>query len=328
MSNKLIYSEYFFDRLYYFRKDIATELFLKENDVVIIDPENNCEFLTSHFSGISVRVGNDKSWINPFDLKYINEDDMRLKVNFLMCFFNSIYHNTLTSDMQCLIVNCIEKTYKQYFNPTLYDFYKIFSANDRYKISGRVLEIMEKYPCLMQPSNIDKDIRLVRYDLSGIDEDYRDLFMMIILDFIHNHNYKSSTPTTIYIDKVDSIVKKDTSFDYLKELFEKSEENNSEFVLSYENLTTFFSLQNLYMIANADETLFCTIPENIRDGLENKLGFEDVKFNNIMNDNTNKYILSNNKLTPLQDKIVVNSWLYYLSVNNEAPTTPYYNQPF
>lgn len=174
-----------------------------DTDVLIIDPENEFQYLTEAMDGryFNISLTSDHH-INPFDLPKPAEDETREKVLrnhviSLVSFFRIVFGG-MNPQEDALVDKSITETYalkditpeSEFENiepPLLSDFEMVLSGMDG---SENLISKLSKYTMgswsgfLNKPSNVDINQKIVAFSIRDMEDDLRPIAMFLITSFI------------------------------------------------------------------------------------------------------------------------------------------------
>jgi type IV secretory pathway VirB4 component len=206
-------------------KSFATKLeilrtMMFDTDVLIIDPENEYQYLAEAVGGRFFKVSlSSNSHINPFDLPKPLPDEspsdvLRSNITSLLGLFRIILGG-LTPEEDSIIDRAITETYalkditadSDFANlppPLLSDFEMVLASMEG---SESLIERLRKYTkgtwagFMNQPTNVDIDQKLVVFSIRDMEDELKPAAMYIITHFIWNAVRKSLKKRLLVVDE-------------------------------------------------------------------------------------------------------------------------------
>lgn len=206
-------------------KSFATKLeilrtMMFDTDVLIIDPENEYQYLAEAVGGRFFKVSlSSNSHINPFDLPKPLPDEspsdvLRSNITSLIGLFRIILGG-LTPEEDSVIDRAITETYalkditadSDFSNippPLLSDFEMVLASMEG---SESLIERLRKYTkgtwagFMNQPTNVDIDQKLVVFSIRDMEDELKPAAMYIITHFIWNAVRKSLKKRLLVVDE-------------------------------------------------------------------------------------------------------------------------------
>lgn len=206
-------------------KSYATKLeilrtMMFDTDVLIIDPENEYQYLAEAVGGRFFKVSlSSNSHINPFDLPKPLPDEspsdvLRANITSLIGLFRIILGG-LTPEEDSIVDRAITETYAlkditadtdftQIPPPLLHDFEMVLRSMDG---SESLVERLKKYTegtwagFMNQPTNVDIDQKLVVFSIRDMEDELKPAAMYIITHFIWNAVRKSLKKRLLVVDE-------------------------------------------------------------------------------------------------------------------------------
>ncbi len=206
-------------------KSYATKLeilrtMMFDTDVLIIDPENEYQYLAEAVGGRFFKVSlSSNSHINPFDLPKPLPDEspsdvLRANITSLIGLFRIILGG-LTPEEDSIVDRAITETYAlkditadtdftQIPPPLIHDFEMVLRSMDG---SESLVERLKKYTegtwagFMNQPTNVDIDQKLVVFSIRDMEDELKPAAMYIITHFIWNAVRKSLKKRLLVVDE-------------------------------------------------------------------------------------------------------------------------------
>ncbi len=238
-SNGWIFGDSGSGKSFFAKKEIANTIMNNDDDVIIISPSHEYDYLTRSFGGEVIEISNQtKNFINPMDMdeSYADSGDpIALKSDFIISFCDTLMgeHNHLTSRQKAIIDRCVRNIYKDYvvdFNkdkiPTLGDLYEevLKQKEEDAEDIALTLEMYVKgsLDIFAHKTNIDSKNRILCFDTNGLGNNLKTTGLLVVLNAVWNRvieNYKKGRATWIYIDEVHLFFKNYYALNFLQELY-------------------------------------------------------------------------------------------------------------
>ena len=221
------------------KTEMINVLLRTDDDVIIIDPESEYDYLTTCFGGTNIKISAaSQEHINPMDISADYDDDpLKLKSEFILSLCDLVVggRQGLTSQEKAIIDRAVALTYSKKFNtflketPTLKDFYEVLIAQPE-KEAQNVALSLELYikgslSVFAQKTNIDIKNRLITYNIKDLGKELKTMGMLIVLDQIWNRvtlNRQKGKRTWLYIDEIYLLFQNEYSANYLFELYKRA----------------------------------------------------------------------------------------------------------
>lgn len=214
------------------KREIAQIIMKTQDDVIVIDPENEYEFLCKRYNGANIKVDSQSNlFFNPFegDIKdplFISE-----KADFMQSFMANILQYEVLDAKQKSVTDrslrIMYATYEQELReyeenvknniykekpefPTLDTFKTILKAQpekvaeDMYEALG-IYTDNGTYNMFSKPSTVNVENRFVTYGIKDLSEGLKSLAMMVILETLWTRikkNFTNGKRTWVYIDEI------------------------------------------------------------------------------------------------------------------------------
>lgn len=217
----------------FFVKLETLRLLMMDADVIIIDPENEYQKLTTSMNGEFIVFSNTSQYkINPFDLRNdsTEPDELPNKILDLHSLMRVIMGD-LTPSQDALLDRALMMTYQQkgittdpdsFKNqpPLLEDLYKVFMGYETPE--GREMaDRLEKFVkgsaagIFNQQSNFDLKKPFTVFGIRDLEENLRPVAMYIVLDYIWNRVRKNPRKRVLIVDEAWYLIKHKDSGAYL-----------------------------------------------------------------------------------------------------------------
>lgn len=199
--------------------DIGDAVLRREDDVIIIDPDNEYGTYVKALGGEVIDISSTSAThINAMDINrnYGDEDDpVTVKAEFVLSLYEQINDGYMVSPVEKSIISrCVDILYKKFgvsgeSNPTLVDLQNII----REQPEDMAEEIAVKFELFTtgllnvfaHRTNVDTSNRIMCYSTSKLSEQLRPTATLVIWDAIWNRltsNRKKGVNTTIIIDEI------------------------------------------------------------------------------------------------------------------------------
>lgn len=236
------------------KREIIDVLLGTEDAVYILDPEREYKAIADAFDGTVIKISNGSNvHINPFDLNMENSGDdgdpIKVKVNFIetICEIAIGGRFGLSPIERTIIGRCVEILYKDHVRylqesgklmdpekaPTMIDFYNVLKMQPEPEAANIALGLERfatgSYDTFSYRSNININNRLVVYDIKEIGTGLKELGLHIALDNIWNkmiENKENGKRTWVYIDEFYLLMNKETSANYIAEIWKRARKWN------------------------------------------------------------------------------------------------------
>ncbi len=222
------------------KTEIVNVLLKTDDDVIIVDPEAEYQYLTQCFKGTNINISaGSKEYINPMDITdEYDEEPLKLKSEFLLSLCNLIVggRKGLSTQEKAVIDRAVSLTYSKTFSafgkkqiPTLKDFYDTLKAQPEAEAKNVALSL-ELYiegslSVFANKTNIDMKNRLITFNIKDLGKELKTMGMLIVLDQIWNRvtqNRQKGKRTWLYIDEIYLLFQNEYSSNYLFELYKRA----------------------------------------------------------------------------------------------------------
>ena len=245
--NSLIFGMPGYGKTFFVKREIF-DVFLKtSDDILIIDPEGEYEWLVKSLGGQVIKVGlNSPIYINPMEIDLTcnkNDEDyepIAAKCNFIVSLCEQILgkNGELDKDKIGVIDQACKAIYHRYESnpnpgnmPILEDLYQeLRNMPDEMKKIGMNLSVsLSRYVTgslsyFNHRSNVNIKHRLVCFDLKEMDANQRDLTMLIIQEAIWNRvkiNRAKGMYTRVNVDEFHLLLKHPNTAAYSVEMWKR-----------------------------------------------------------------------------------------------------------
>jgi len=221
------------------KTEIVNVLLSTDDDVIIIDPEAEYQYLTKCFKGTNIHISaGSKEHINPMDItENYDEDPLKLKAEFILSLCDLLIggRNGVSATEKAIIDRAVTLTYTKKFSgmskkiPTLKDFYNTLKAQPEPEAQNVALAlelyIKGSLSVFAQDTDIDLNNRLITFDIKDLGKELKTMGMLIVLDQIWNRvtqNRQKGKRTWLYIDEIYLLFQNEYSANYLFELYKRA----------------------------------------------------------------------------------------------------------
>lgn len=214
-----------------------------DTEVIIIDPENEYEALTTALGGEYTRFEfGGKMKINPFDLTVLKdageeENDLNQKILSLHGFFRVVM-GKLTPTEDAVLDRALVLTYKQKGitpdpatqgkePPLMEDLYKVLIGMEE-PTAGGLADRIEKFVrgslvgIFDQQSNMEITNHLTVFSIRDLEDELRPIAMYLVLDFIWTKIRKSIKRRVLIVDEAWYLMKYPDSAQFLNSIAKRS----------------------------------------------------------------------------------------------------------
>ncbi len=208
----------------------------KDDDIIVIDPQNEYRGLTEFLGGRFVEFGSGAgNFINPLDmdtLEFMGKEKFLVDKTQLMCSIYTQITGEMTAQERSLIGRCVKIVYeeplrhpgKKTASPTLTDFYEVMGDQEELlaqdlKLSLEVF-VSGALDMFSKQTNVDIRNRLTVYGIEDLGEEQSGIGMLIMLEGIRSRiaaNARQGKATWLYIDEFHRM----TAHQYTALFFEK-----------------------------------------------------------------------------------------------------------
>ncbi len=216
---------------------IIFETFVTNGYIICIDPDGEYSKLIEPLGGTIVRIGVDS--INAFDMiegyGFGDEEPVKAKSNFITSLCERIIddRSSFGEIEKSIVDRCVISLYEYYGSSsediTLLDFYNVLKTYPEEEARRLVLSlerhIVGSFNAFAKPTSVNLDSRIICYDLSRLDSQFKSAGMMICLDCISNilaKNRYKGLATYINIDELDEFLKHPVSATTVATFFQRA----------------------------------------------------------------------------------------------------------
>jgi len=222
------------------KTEIVNVLLKTDDDVIIIDPEAEYQYLTECFGGTNINISaGSMEHINPMDISEdYDEDPLKLKSEFLLSLCDLIVggRKGLTTQEKAVIDRAVTLTYNKTFStfgkqyiPTLKDFYDILTTQPETEAKNVALSlelyIKGSLSVFANKTNINIQNRLITFNIKDLGKELKTMGMLIVLDQVWNRvtqNRQKGKRTWLYIDEIYLLFQNEYSANFLFELYKRA----------------------------------------------------------------------------------------------------------
>ena len=225
------------------KREIFDVFFRTTHDIIINDPEGEYRPIVERLHGQVIKISAESgNYINPMDipLNSISEELIADKSNFMISFCSLIVGESLQADEVSLIDRCLRAVYLKFLknHPSaetmpmlehLQNELRIQSAASPDNIGKRVADSMDMYVTGSQRffnhrTTVDISNRLVCFDIRDLNEQLRDLAMLIIQNEVWNRvsiNRDLNRKTWYYCDEFHLMLRERHTAKYSVEMWKR-----------------------------------------------------------------------------------------------------------
>lgn len=235
------------------KREIINVILNTDDEVYIIDPEREYLPLAQQLGGEVIRIANGSDvYLNPFDmdLEYADDGDpVKMKADYITTIVDIAIGGRygISPTERSLIDRVVFEIYEPYLKylrrtgktidlehvPTMQDFYERMIEQVAPEAQNIALAL-ERYvkgshDIFAHKTNVNTDSRFVIYDIKDIGSGLKELGLQICLNTIWNKmiaNRKKGKRTWLYIDEFYLLLKKETSSDFLQEIWKRARKWN------------------------------------------------------------------------------------------------------
>ena len=235
------------------KREIINVILNTTDEVYIIDPEREYLPLAQKLGGEVIRIANGSDiYLNPFDMdiEYADDGDpVKMKADYITTIVDIAIGGRygISPSERSLIDRVVFEIYEPYlqhlhktgktidleYMPTMQDFYEKMLEQVAPEAQNIALA-MERYvkgshDIFAHRTNVNTACRFVIYDIKDIGSGLKELGLQICLNSIWNkmiENRKKGKRTWLYIDEFYLLLKKDTSADFLQEIWKRARKWN------------------------------------------------------------------------------------------------------
>lgn len=215
---------------------IIFEILVTIGYIRFIDPDGEYSKLVEALGGTIIRIGRDS--INAFDMAEgygFSDNSIKEKSNFITSLCERIIDDreAFGEVEKSIIDRCVISLYEYYgASPdeiTLVDFYNVLKTQpeEQAKTLALSLErhIIGSFNAFAKPTSVNLDSRIICFDLSELESQFKSAGMMICLDCISNilaKNRYNGLATYINIDELDEFLKHPASAKEVEKFFQRA----------------------------------------------------------------------------------------------------------
>lgn len=193
------------------------------SDIIILDPKNEYSALAAKLGGLAVNISVSSSdHINLMEISKgygtsEGRDSIKAKVSFVQAVVQNMCAGEVPlTSLNSIVDRCATRIYKKHMSgqkaeqPTLKDLYEELASEQKDEaIAKQVAMAIETYAIgslnvFSQQTNIPEDNGLIVFDIHNLEDSFKDLGLMMMLDQIINRvarNRARGIYTYIYIDE-------------------------------------------------------------------------------------------------------------------------------
>lgn len=252
------------------------EALMTDADIIWIDPDGECREWINAVGGQTISVGRDTINVADIVLDYGTPtepiDPVKDSINNVLCFIEKILENEkdirFGEVQKGLVDHAMRELYKSVvdgFEPyvTLEDLYDILSSKDLPEAQTLAKAITRfangTFNYFSKPTNVDINSRISCYDLSTLDEQTKDVGLMVVLNHIERRlirNYKTGRATYIKLDEADYLLEDEYTRKRLKYCFERFRKFGGFITAIIQNTTRILQIPEAHtMLLNAETVI-------------------------------------------------------------------------
>lgn len=237
------------------KEEMINVILNTDDEIYIIDPEREYTPLARALGGTVVRLANGSNvHINPFDLNILNVDEeggdpVKTKANFIetICEIAIGGKYGLAPIEKTLISRCTMMIYDEYLKhlektgmvmdveraPTMKDYYNMLLMQTEREATDLALALERfvngSYDIFSYRTNVNITNRFTIYDVKDIGSGLKELGLQIAFDNMWNKmiaNKEHGKRTWIYIDEFHFLMNKETSAEYISQIWKRARKWN------------------------------------------------------------------------------------------------------
>lgn len=193
------------------------------SDIILLDPKGEYSELGKMLGGLAVNISvSSNDHINLMEISKgygttAGKDSIKAKVSFVQSVIQNMCAGEVpTTSLNSIVDRCATRLYKRFMNgqmpgqPTLQDLYHELSVEKKDEaLAKQIATAIETYAVgslnvFAQQTNIPEDNGLIVFDIHNLEDSFRDLGLMVMLDQVINRvaqNRAKGIYTYIYIDE-------------------------------------------------------------------------------------------------------------------------------
>ncbi len=273
----------------------------KNDEFIIIDPENEYKEIIKKFGGTIVSIAPDSpTHINLFDTDLSFSEDgvsaLSTKKEFIMMVVEQIKGEPLTASERSMVNRCVTIAYQDFVDsngeaplPTLQDFWKILKSQDS-EISDKLCDDLELYisgsfDMFAHHTNIEYNNRFMLFDISNMGGQLQMVGMQILLELVWQRvrrNKENGVRTWVWIDEFVIVLNDKKSSAFFETVYQRIRKYGGVPTALTQNISRALTNSHaMNMLKNSEFVVFLRQKE------------DDLK-----------YILDNYRLSPSQVKLI------------------------
>lgn len=316
----------------------------KEDEFIIIDPENEYRALAESVGGLTksfdaeiIKLSpNTDTYINLFDTDLTYADDgesaVQMKSDFIMTFCEASKGISLTSKERSLIDRCVKLVYQDYILsngdktklPTLAEFYetlKIQAEKEAQDIALSLeLYVKGSFDIFAHKTNVEYHKRFIIYDIFEMGNQLQTVGLLVLLELLWQRvieNKKRGVRTWVWCDEF-SIMFNDNkneiykTGDFFTKVYQRIRKHGGIATGATQNVTNVLaSKQAMTMLQNSEFLILLAQKEEDLKQLKNLLDLTENQMKYINTDEPGTGLIKlGKKIIPFDNKIPKDSLMY------------------
>ena len=327
----------------FFKQLILNILFLTNDDIIIVDPENENWRFVRAFGGQSLELSTlSKEYVNPFDISPEDKELLdghspaELKVDLILSIIEAMLGSGVEFNpaMNGVVDNVLNKIYKNFaINravrdlPTFKEFYD--ALGEEYSPIGKELQdIMRIYVTgswsnFSNRTNVNISNRFVCYNTSRLGDRLKPVGSFLMFDAIWNRlaqNRNTGKSTWIFIDEAHLVFNSEESIKRVGNMYRRFRKYDGKIISMTQNTSDVLRwVEARSMIANADFIAVLNQKETERREIAALLNLPPAMVSHITNSGKGEGLLfSENMLIPFSALFPKNTRLYELMTTDSG----------
>lgn len=321
------------------REILSVILASPKDDIVVIDPENEYQYLANLLGGSVLNINNiSKIHINAMDGDVSEEDYLVSKADFVQSFLCQIFNRDLEPDEKSLVDIATRQVLLEYmtrkkiqeqtseFNgvdvmpPTLLDVYKVLENREEAKAKSLALAMQMyvngTYDLFSGQTNIDLSKQMTVYNIRETESTIKPVAMLVILESLWSkiiRNQRMGKRTWIWIDEIYLLFKDEYSARFLEKLFKRARKYGAVLTGITQNVgDLIISTTGQNMLANSEFIYMLSQYKEDMDALSELLNIGDEQMSYLQNAQTGSGLLYNGNgiVIPFEDRFPKNTKMY------------------
>lgn len=323
----------------FFKQMVLNKLFLTNDDIIIVDPENENSRFIKTFGGQNIELSStSEDYINPFDIPPEDDDLLggtapaQLKIDLILAIIEAMIGGEVNPSITSTVDAVLTEVYKN-FNlshdpkdiPTFKEFYDVL-ASENTPIAKELLDVLRIYVTgswsnFSNKTNIDVDNRLICYNTHRLGERLKPVGSFMMFDAIWNRvakNRNTGKNTWVFIDEVHLVFNSEDGIKRVNNMYRRIRKYDGKIISSTQNTSDVLQYQEARsMVANSDFIVVMNQKETERREIITLLNIPPALVSNITNSGAGEGIIFNeNMLIPFSALFPKNTRLYELMTTN------------